>query len=522
MKSTKTVLRAALALLLALCCLCGSAVTSFARMPSAAKRSGIVQLGTLLPSDGDETPEVPETPTTPGDSGSTTEITVVYFTYMSMIYEKTSGGIHVTPASFLTKTAEGFWHGVYNGLDITVTGISAVSRNEDVLQVSPAVATDDGWNIPIYGVSAGTASVVLTATELFEGEAKSIFKEVSITVHTPGAVIFDPVQLYQISMEAEKGGAISADATFVKKGDAVSVTLSAEDGYQLAELLVYDSEGKLLGQIDYSKNKRQKDTVQLRDVEQCLHLKLVVAKADDEDLSNPFTDLHIEDFENPYTDLSPDDWYYEPVAMMSMAGMLDNIDFEEYLPSAAAAQAAFRPASGAFRVTTLAAADSGPARKAATKRIFGKSVGTRAVTVMELHNAADNLNLTSGSYTKSPFADVKPGKSCFQAVLWAVDKSIVFGYGNGYFGTYDSITREQMCAILLRTAQKSGMTLPQTVEAKNFTDSAAVSSWAQSAVTACAEAGIINGFPDGSFKPKSSIMNGELTTMIYRFLNLLP
>lgn len=495
MKSTKTVLRAALALLLALCCLCGSAVTSFAQTPGGS------------------------------DDTSPTTITVVYFTYPSNVYiSDNPDTIHVTLAPFLTKTAEGFWHGTYDGMDITVTGISAVSKNEDILQVSPAVATDDGWDIAITGVGEGTASVVLTATELFNGETTKISKEVSIESgkHGMGLVPSTVWELCLIDTEAEKGGVISVDHNTVKKGDAVAVTLSAEDGYQLSKLQVYDLAGKLLSEIDYSKNKSKKDTVQLRNVEQGLHLKLIVAKADDEDLSNPFTDLHIEDFENPYTDLSPDDWYYEPVAMMSMAGMLDNIDFEEYLPSAAAAQAAFRPASGAFRVTTLAAADSGPARKAATKRIFGKSVGTRAVTVMELHNAADNLNLTSGSYTKSPFADVKPGKSCFQAVLWAVDKSIVFGYGNGYFGTYDSITREQMCAILLRTAQKSGMTLPQTVEAKNFTDSAAVSSWAQSAVTACAEAGIINGFPDGSFKPKSSIMNGELTTMIYRFLNLLP
>lgn len=520
MKSTKTVLRAALALLLALCCLCGSAVTSFARMPSAAKRSGIVQLGTLLPSDGDETPEVPETPTTPGDSGSTTrtEITVIYFTYPSQVGVGETGSIHITPAPFLTKSADGFWRGVYDGFDVGVTGVSAASMDEGVLRVSPAVATDDGWDIPITGVSAGTASIVLTATELFEDEGSTgtLTKTVSIKVAGTAAAAE-----HYIYAQSEDGGSVSPAKTVVPESGMVDLALSAKDGYRLDEVLVYDENGKLLDRIDYSKSMSLKDTLRLRNVGQTLYLRLVVAKADAA-LSNPFKDLKIEDFENPYTDLSTDDWYYEPVAMMSMAGMLDNIDFEEYLPSAAAAQAAFRPASGAFRVTTLAAADSGPARKAATKRIFGKSVGTRAVTVMELHNAADNLNLTSGSYTKSPFADVKPGKSCFQAVLWAVDKSIVFGYGNGYFGTYDSITREQMCAILLRTAQKSGMTLPQTVEAKNFTDSAAVSSWAQSAVTACAEAGIINGFPDGSFKPKSSIMNGELTTMIYRFLNLLP
>lgn len=151
MKSTKTVLRAALALLLALCCLCGSAVTSFAQTPSAAKRSGIVQLGTLLPSDGDETPEVPETPTTPGDSGSTTrtEITVIYFTYPSQVGVGETGSIHITPAPFLTKSADGFWRGVYDGFDVGVTGVSAASMDEGVLRVSPAVATDDGWdNVP--------------------------------------------------------------------------------------------------------------------------------------------------------------------------------------------------------------------------------------------------------------------------------------------------------------------------------------------------------------------------------------
>ena len=353
----------------------------------------------------------------------------------------------------------------------------------------------------------------------YNGESQPIRNTESLSVEVTG----EETQQVYVYTEADDNGMAFPERASVPDSGTVTLSFSAKQGYQIDSLLICDAHGKLLKRVDLSREEAQNKSIQLREVHETVYVKLLTAAAHQE-LRNPFRDLRLEDFENPYTDLNTTDWYYEPVAIMSMAGMFDGIDFEDYLPAGTQPMAFDPSAAGSartYRVTTLAAKTE-TAKKAPTKRLYAKANGTRAVTVMELHNASDNLNLKSASYTKSPFLDVTADKSCFQAVLWAADKGIVYGYGNGYFGTYDGITREQMCAILLRTAQKIGLTLPETSPAKNFTDAGSVSSWAQSAVAACSKAGIINGFPDGSFKPKNKIVNGEIATMVYRFLNLLP
>ena len=96
------------------------------------------------------------------------------------------------------------------------------------------------------------------------------------------------------------------------------------------------------------------------------------------------------------------------------------------------------------------------------------------------------------------------------------------GFPGGTFKPDSSITREQMCAILLRLAGKAGLELPAVSEAISFKDSGSISSWAASAVKACQTAGVVGGYPDGTFKPKNTISNAEACMMIYRFLSLIP
>lgn len=49
-----------------------------------------------------------------------------------------------------------------------------------------------------------------------------------------------------------------------------------------------------------------------------------------------------------------------------------------------------------------------------------------------------------------PFADVTADQYWSEAVKWAASSGIVGGYENGMFGPENSITREQMAAILHR------------------------------------------------------------------------
>ncbi|WP_139990898.1 S-layer homology domain-containing protein [Paenibacillus paridis] len=53
-----------------------------------------------------------------------------------------------------------------------------------------------------------------------------------------------------------------------------------------------------------------------------------------------------------------------------------------------------------------------------------------------------------------------------------------------------------------------------------FSDSAKIGSWAQKSVAQAVSAGIINGYEDGSFRPNAEITRAEMTVMIAKALNL--
>ena len=55
------------------------------------------------------------------------------------------------------------------------------------------------------------------------------------------------------------------------------------------------------------------------------------------------------------------------------------------------------------------------------------------------------------------FNDVAPTAYYGEAVRWAASEGIVGGYGDGRFGPNDTITRQQLAAILYRFAQQHGL-----------------------------------------------------------------
>ncbi len=96
------------------------------------------------------------------------------------------------------------------------------------------------------------------------------------------------------------------------------------------------------------------------------------------------------------------------------------------------------------------------------------------------------------------------------------------GYVNGYdqdhFGPDDSLTREQMAALAVRIAELEEDTSPDAVS-PSFTDGETISDWAKSAVRTMYQNQIINGYPDGSFRPVASITRAEACHIIAGLLH---
>jgi hypothetical protein len=92
------------------------------------------------------------------------------------------------------------------------------------------------------------------------------------------------------------------------------------------------------------------------------------------------------------------------------------------------------------------------------------------------------------------------------------------GYGGGKYGPKDSITREQLATILNNYAKFAGLTLPLTRGYTPFIDDADIANYAKEAIERFFKAGIIGGYPDGSFKPRGEATRAEFAAMLMRFL----
>lgn len=93
---------------------------------------------------------------------------------------------------------------------------------------------------------------------------------------------------------------------------------------------------------------------------------------------------------------------------------------------------------------------------------------------------------------------------------------LVEGIGGGKFAPEAVLTREQMAVMLNRI-----MKLEQQQD-KLFEDvSAENSSWSLEAINAMTEAGLLEGFPDGTFRPKDTMSRGQAATLMVRSLAYL-
>ncbi len=133
----------------------------------------------------------------------------------------------------------------------------------------------------------------------------------------------------------------------------------------------------------------------------------------------------------------------------------------------------------------------------------------------------------------SVFKDVKPGQYYTKYVAYAHATGIVGGMSATEFAPNAHITREQICAILLRVnsylesayEQSTGesIDLSMTPTGIKFADHHEISKYARDAVYGCRNAGIVSGHPGNLFDPKGNATRAEAATMLfgyYRYLGL--
>lgn len=120
----------------------------------------------------------------------------------------------------------------------------------------------------------------------------------------------------------------------------------------------------------------------------------------------------------------------------------------------------------------------------------------------------------------SGFVDVQPGSWASPYIAWASEMGLVTGTDATHFVPNAHITREQIAAILLRSVQKLELSLPEGRSAPAFTDTAQVSGYASDAILVIARAGLISGYPDGTFRPKDNATRAEASKLLAEVLEI--
>ena len=129
----------------------------------------------------------------------------------------------------------------------------------------------------------------------------------------------------------------------------------------------------------------------------------------------------------------------------------------------------------------------------------------------------------------SPFFDMIPTDSYFNAVMSAVSKSLISGYPDGTFKPNGKLTRAEAMTIVARAMRfLDGKSVSQSSEMSDadatailskFTDAAAVDNWAKKDIAECVQAGVVNGDNNGRLNPKANVTRAELIQLMYNLLN---
>ena len=200
------------------------------------------------------------------------------------------------------------------------------------------------------------------------------------------------VTTYAISTPSKVGnGTIKVSPTRASKGTTVTITVTPDEGYELAKLTVTDKDG---------------DTVKLTDKGNGKYTFTMPASAVEVEVS--FQEIVIEP-DNPFTDVYESDYYYDAVLWAVENGVTNGTSATTFGPNMAVSRAQM--------VTFLWRAHGAP-----------KATGT------------------------NPFTDVSTSDYYYDAVLWAVANGVTNGTSATTFSPDMDVTRAQAVTFQWRAA----------------------------------------------------------------------
>ncbi|NIA01874.1 MAG: septal ring lytic transglycosylase RlpA family protein [Nitrospirae bacterium] len=130
------------------------------------------------------------------------------------------------------------------------------------------------------------------------------------------------------------------------------------------------------------------------------------------------------------------------------------------------------------------------------------------------------MSFALSTASASTFSDVEEGNPYFVAISYLEKFGIVDGYSDGTFKPYDDVNRAEalkMLTIASGLFKDSEINALEAETARPFTDTPS-SAWYTNYISAAKNEGIVNGYPDGSFKPEQTVTLAESLKIFFESL----
>lgn len=263
---------------------------------------------------------------------------------------------------------------------------------------------------------------------------------------------------YTVTEQDTAHGSFSAKPTRASRGETVTIITRPDAGYQVEYVMVTTRSGKTLAVEQTGTNRY---TFRMPDSSVSVAVKF-------EKQTHGI---------NPFEDVSKNAWYYDAVQYVSTHGLMAGTSANTFAPD---------------------------------------HTTTRAMIVTILYRLAGSPAIQDTAW-EDPFLDVDANAYYAAAVYWARMQGLVAGYSAERFGPNDTITREQMAAILYRYARYQNCDTTARADLSPYTDAAQVGSWAVEAVRWANAAGLINGTSATTLSPKGSATRAQAAAILHRF-----
>lgn len=181
--------------------------------------------------------------------------------------------------------------------------------------------------------------------------------------------------------------------------------------------------------------------------------------------------------EETFEDVKPEDWYYDAVKYVYDNGLMKGTDSNSFSPNV--------ETSRGMVVAILFRQEGEPAAKACD------------------------------------FTDIPAGQWYTDAVNWAAENGIVKGYDDGTYRPNQSITRQELAAIIYRYSEYKGYDTSARASLASFPDGSDTHAWAKGNVEWAVAEGLISGTGAGRLEPLADASRAQVASVLSRYCTKL-